>query len=146
MSDVSLGFYGWLEEIFYGGMELSALSTPAFTFLVVLQNLYPDAIPIAGLAAIGTGSVAIAAYRNDVVDVGPWPRRSEFTSLPLRMAYFSLLFFAATIGVAVVAVAVGSWGVAFLGGALVEAIGLAGFPTAYRLLYGSPVRKPAERV
>ncbi|PSQ49272.1 hypothetical protein BRD19_04410 [Halobacteriales archaeon SW_7_65_23] len=145
MSDGNLGVQGWLEQVFFGGMELSVLSTPAFIVLIVAQRVYPDAVPIAGLQAIAAGSIAIAAFRNEAVDVGTWPRRSELTSLPLRLVYFSAVFFLATMGVAHAVHTAGSWWLVLLG-SVVQVVGLAGFPTAYQLVHGDPVLKPVERV
>jgi len=144
MSD-GLGFLGWLEQAFLGGMELSALSTPSFAVVVFLQGRYPDAAPLAGLTAIAVGSIALAAFRNGGVHVGDWPRRSELTSLPLRVIHFSLVFFLATMGVAFAAVSFGSLWLTPLGGA-VQALGLAAFPAVYRLVHGDPLQKPAQRV
>lgn len=145
MSERGLGYLGWLEQVFFGGMELSVLSTPTFTVLIIAQRVYPDAVPVAGLQAIAAGSIALALFRTEAVDVGTWPRRSELSSLPLRLVYFSAVFFLATMGVAYAIHAVGSWWLALLGG-VVQVVGLAGFPTAYRLVHGDPVLKPAERV
>jgi len=135
----------WLERIFFGGMELSALSSPSFLAVLVLQQRYPDASALAGLTAIAAGSITIAVLRAGAVDTGAWPRRSELTSLPLRVGYFSVVFLAATMGVAAVAVAVGSLWLTLFGG-VVQAVGLAGFPTAYSMVYGDPLQKPARRV
>lgn len=138
------GRLAWSEEILFGGMELTILSTPAFAALVTLQGVYPDAAPLAGLQALAVGSVALAAFRTRAVDVGPWPRRGEFASLPLRVTYFSVLFFAATMGVAVAAAAAGTWWATLLGGAT-QTIGLAAFPTVYGLVHGEPLRDPVAR-
>jgi hypothetical protein len=137
-------FFDWLEGIFFGGMELSFLSSPAFALVVVFQDVYPDAVSLAGLLAIGTGSMALAEFRNRTVDVGPWPRRSELTSLPLRVGYFSLLFLVSSMGVAAVVVAVGNWWLTLLG-AVVQVSGLAAFPTAYNLVHGEPLGDTALR-
>jgi hypothetical protein len=145
MSDSESGFLAWLERVFFGGMELSFLSSPAFAVVALLQNLYPDATSVAGLLAIAAGSVAIAAFRGDRLDVGAWPRRAELTSLPLRVTYFSLTFVAASVGVARAAVAVGSFRVTLLG-AVVQVAGLAAFPTVYRSVHGDPLQKPARQV
>lgn len=139
------GLSEWLEAVFFGGIELSVLSTPTFAALIFLQALYPDAISLAGLTAIGAGSVALAAFRTGAVDVGRWPRRAELTSLPLRVIHFSLLFLLATMGVAIVAVSAGSLWLTPLGG-VVEVVGLATFPTLYGRVYGDPVVNPVERV
>lgn len=139
------GLSGWLELVFFGGAELSVLSSPSFAVIVFLQGWYPDAAPLAGLTAIAAGSVAIAAFRGGALDVGAWPRRAELTSLPLRMLYFSLVFFLATMGVAFVAVSLGSLWLTLSGGA-VQAAGLASFPSVYQYVHGDPVRKPAQRV
>jgi len=139
------GLLGWLERVFFGGAELSVLSTPSFAVVVFAQAAYPDAAPLAGLSAIAAGSVAVAAFRADSPDVGDWPRLSELTSLPLRTTYFSVLFFVATMGVAHVAVAAGTLLLTPLGG-VVQAAGLAAFPSVYRAVHGDPVRKPAQRV
>ena len=136
---------GSVEQVFFGGMELAVLSSPAFAALLVLQERYPDAIPIAGLLAIATGIVALAALRTKTVDTGMWPRRSELTSIPLRVSYFSVLFLAATLGVAAVAIELGTLWVALAGG-VVQPLGLAGFPRVYRAVYGDPLRKPAARM
>jgi len=137
-------FFDWLEGIFFGGMELSFLSSPAFALVVVFQGVYPDAVALSGLLAIGTGSVALAEFRSGSIDVGAWPRRSELTSLPLRVGYFSLLFLASSMGVAAVVVAVGNWWLTLLG-AVVQVSGLAAFPAAYRLVYGEPLGNSALR-
>ncbi|MFO8114881.1 MAG: hypothetical protein R6U01_05885 [Halorubrum sp.] len=144
MSEWYTRFFDWLEGIFFGGMELSFLSSPGFAVVVVFQNVYPDAVALAGLLAIGTGSIALAEFRNRTVDVGAWPRRSELTSLPLRVGYFSLLFVASSMGVAAVVVAVGNWWLTLLG-AVVQVGGLAAFPAAYRLVYGEPLGDSALR-
>jgi len=140
-----VGFRAWLERVFFGGAELSVLSTPSFAVVVFAQMAYPDAAPLAGLLAIVWGSVAVAAFRARTPDLGKWPRRSELTSMPLRVTYFSLLFFAASIGIAHVAVALGALWLTVLGG-VIEVLGLAAFPTVYRTVHGEPVRKPATRV
>lgn len=145
MSDSDSGLLRSLEGVFFGGMELSFLSSPAFAVVVLLQGLYPDAASLSGLGAIVAGSVSLAAYRSGRVDVGEWPRRAELTSLPLRFGYFSLLFFAATMGVGLLVVTVGSYWLTLLG-AVVQAAGLAGFPTVYRFVHGEPVRMTAQRV
>jgi|AntRauTorckE6833_2_1112554.scaffolds.fasta_scaffold03933_2 hypothetical protein len=144
MSEWYTRFFDWLEGIFFGGMELSFLSAPGFAVVVVFQNVYPDAVALAGLLAIGTGSIALAEFRNGTVDVGAWPRRSELTSLPLRVSYFSLLFLASSMGVAALVVAVGNWWLTLLG-AVVQVGGLAAFPAAYRLAYGEPLGDSALR-
>jgi hypothetical protein len=135
----------WLEQVFFGGMELSVLSTPAFVAVLVLQQRYPDASALAGLTAIGAGSVTVAALRAGAVDTGDWPRRSELTSLPLRVGYFSAVFLAATVGVAAVAVSLGAMWLTLFGG-VVQALGLAAFPMAYAFVHGDPLQKPARRV
>ncbi len=145
MSSLYARFLDWLEQIFFAGMELSFLSSPAFALVVVFQEVYPDAVPLSGLFAIGAGSVALAEFRLGRIDVGAWPRRSELTSLPLRVGYFSLVFLASTMGVATVVVAAGTWWLTPLG-AVVQVVGLAGFPTAYRSLHGEPLGDSALRV
>ena len=133
-----------LELVFFGGAELSVLSTPSFAVVFFAQTLYPDAVPLAGLTAIVFGSVAVAAFRARRPDVGEWPRRSEMASLPFRIVYFSVLYFLASMGVAYVAVSLEALWLTPLGG-LVQVAGLAAFPTAYRSVYGEPVRKPSIR-
>jgi len=133
----------WLERVFFGGAELAFLSTPAFIVVLVSQNRYPDAIPIAGLFAIMTGSVGLALFRAGVVDVGDWPRRGELTTLPLRTFHFSLVFLLASTGIGVFAVEiVGSLWVAPVGG-VIQVVGLATFPTVYRIVHGEPLGRPA---
>lgn len=142
---VSGGLRAWLERVFFGGAEVSVLSTPSFVVAVLAQEVYPDAIPLAGLTAIVAGSVGLTAFRADSPDVGEWPRRAELTSIPLRVGYFSLLFFLAAIGVAHVAVSAGNLWLTPLGG-VVQVLGLAAFPTLYRSIYGEPVRNPTHRL
>ena len=132
------------EGVFFGVMELSFLSMPAFAAVAVLQWHYPDAVSLSGLLAIGAGSVALAAFRGGRVDVGAWPRRGELSSLPLRVAYFSLVFLAASLGVALVVVTVGSYWLVIMGG-VVQVAGLAAFPAVYRLVHGEPVGEAAVR-
>ena len=145
MGGGNIGVLGWLEQIFFGGMELSFLSTPTFTVLIVAQNVYPDAVPLSGLTAIAAGSLAVAVFRNKAIDVGTWPRRSELSSLPLRVGYFSVVFFLATMGVSYMTHTVGSFLLTPLGG-VVQVVGMALFPTAYQMVHGDPVLKPAEQV
>lgn len=132
----------WLERVFFGGAELAVLSTPAFAVALVSQNRYPDAIPIAGLFALAAGSVGLALFRSGVVDVGAWPRRGELVTLPLRTVHFSLVFLTASVAVGVFAVDVaGSLWVA-PAGAVVQAVGIAAFPTVYNAIHGEPVTRP----
>ena len=145
MSESETGLLAWLEEVFFGVMELSFLSTPAFAAVALLQSRYPDAVSLSGLAAIGAGSVALAAFRGGRFDVGAWPRRAELSSIPLRFGYFSAVFLTATMGVALVVVTLGSWWLTLLGG-VVQAVGLAAFPTVYRAVHGEPVGDTALRV
>ena len=93
----------------------------------------------------GAGSVALAAFRSGRIDVGAWPRRAELSSIPLRIGYFSVVFLMASMGVALVVVTLGSWWLALLGG-VVQAVGLAAFPTVYRVIHGEPVGDTALRV
>lgn len=145
MTESNLGTLGWLEQVFFGGMELSVLSTPTFTVLIVAQEIYPDAVPVSGLTAIAAGSLAIALFRNEAIYVGTWPRRSELLSLPLRVLYFSLVFFLATMGVSYLTHSVGSFLLTPLGG-VVQVVGMALFPTVYQFVHGDPVLKPAQQV
>jgi hypothetical protein len=105
-----------MEMVFFGGAELSVLSTPSFAVVIFAQTLYPDAVPLAGLTAIASGSVAVAAFRARRPDVGEWPRRAELTSLPLRVIHFSIVFFAASMGVGFLASVAGTLWVTPLGG------------------------------
>ena len=139
------GTVQWLERVFFGGAELSVLSTPAFVAVLVLQTRYPDAIPIAGLLAIGTGSVAIALFRAKAIDVGAWPRRGELATVPLRAGYFSALFALSTLGVGAAAVSVGSLWLTLLGG-VVQPLGLAAFPAVYRTVHGEPLQHAAAEL
>lgn len=136
-----------LELMFFGGAELSVLSTPSFAVVFFAQMVYsdPNVVPLAGLTAIFFGSAALGAFRARRPDVGKWPRRSEMSSIPLRVVYFSTVFFLASMGVAYVAVSLDTLWVTPLGG-VVQVAGLAAFPTAYRSVYGDPVRKPSIRV
>jgi hypothetical protein len=137
------GVIRWLERVFFGGVELAALSSPAFAVTLVVQNRYPDAVPLAGLSALALGSLAMAAFRGEVVDVGPWPRRGELRSIPLRVVYFSAVFLLAAVGVGAAAVAAGTLWLTPLGG-VVQAVGFAGFPRTYRAVYGEPLQRPGE--
>ena len=145
MRDSDAGDTAPLEGVFFGAMELSFLSTPAFAAVAVLQRHHPDAVSLSGLFAIGAGAVALAAFRGGRADVGAWPRRGELSSLPLRVAYFSLVFLAASLGVALVVVTVGSYWLVLLG-AVVQVAGLAAFPAVYRAVHGEPVGDTALRV
>lgn len=135
----------WLERVFFGGAELAALSTPAFAVVLVAQTAYPDAIPIAGLLALTTGSLGLALFRGKAIDVGEWPRRGELATLPLRVGYFSAVFLLASAGVGVVAVTLGSLWFTLLGGVL-QPLGLAAFPRVYRVVHGDPLQHPAAQV
>lgn len=140
-----MGLRAWLERVFFGGAELSVLSTPSFAVVVFAQQLYPDAASLAGLTAIVSGSVALAAFRSDSPSVGEWPRRAELTSAPLRLAYFSVLFFLASMGVGYLAVSVGTLWLTPLGG-VVQVTGLAAFPAVYHAVYGEPVQNPVQQI
>ncbi|QSG04149.1 hypothetical protein [Natranaeroarchaeum sulfidigenes] len=141
----SLGLFGWLEEIFYAGVELSVLGTPGFLAVFLTQHRYPDAVPLAGLTALAVGYLALAVFRQRTIDTGKWPRRGELTSAPLRFTYFSVLFFLAAYGVGAAAMTLGSYWYTLFGGVVI-ALGLAAFPTVYRLVHGDPTTKPAEMV
>ena len=65
--------------------------------------------------------------------------------MPLRVGYFSVLFFTASMGVALVVVTFGSWWFTLLG-AVVQVAGLAAFPSVYRLVHGDPLQKPARQI
>lgn len=140
-----LGLFGWLEAIFFAGVELSVLATPGFLAVFLLQYRYPDAVPIAGLMALAVGYLSLAVFRHRTVDVGEWPRRGELTSVPLRFGYFSILFFLSSYGVGAAAMSLGSYWYTLLSGPVI-ALGLAGFPTVYRLVHGDPTTKPAETI
>lgn len=139
------GVRAWLERTFFGGAELSVLSTPSFAVVVFAQALYPNAVPLAGLTAIAAGSVALGAFRADSPSVGEWPRRAELLSAPLRMTYFSVVFFLASMGVGYLANSVGTLWVTPLGG-VVQVLGLAAFPTVYHAVHGEPVKNPAQQL
>lgn len=141
---MSVGLRAWLERVFFGGAELSVLSTPSFAVVVFTQILYPDAVPLAGMTAIVSGSIAIAAFRADSPNVGKWPRRSELTSMPLRVTYFSVVFFLASMGIGFVAVSLDALWLTPLGG-VVQVVGLAAFPTVYHAVHGEPVQKPVQK-
>ncbi len=144
-SQEKTGLSGWVERYFFAGIEITVLSTPAFVPVVFLQFHYPDAVPLAGLAALAAGSFSLMLFRARVIDLGPWPRLGELSSVPLRALYFSATFLAATFGVAAVATDVGSLALAFVGGGGVQTLALAGFPAVYRVVYGEPARHPSQR-
>ena len=139
------GVLDWLERIFFAGVELSVLGTPGYLAVFLLQNQHPDAIPMAGLTALAVGCLSIAVFRHRTIDVGKWPRRGELSSAPLRVVYFSTLFFLASWGVGTAAMAIGSYWYT-LGGGVAIALGMAAFPTVYRLIHGDPATKPAEMI
>lgn len=135
------GVVRWLERVFFGGAELAVLSTPAFMIALVSQSQYPDAIPIAGLFALAAGSTSLALFRVGVIDVGSWPRRGELVTLPLRTIHFSLVFLTASVAVGIFAVdVVGSLWITPVG-AVVQAIGIAVFPTVYSAIHGEPLTR-----
>ena len=142
---IQKGILAWLERIFFGGAELAALSSPAFAAVLVLQTEYPDAIPIAGLFALTTGSLSLAVFRARSIDVGQWPRRGELATMPLRVGYFSALFLLASAGVGAAAVAAGTLWLTLLGG-VVQPLGFAAFPRVYRLIHGDPLQHPAAQL
>ncbi len=145
-SQEKTGLSGWVERYFFAGIEITVLSTPAFVPVVFLQFHYPDAVPLAGLAALAAGSFSLMLFRARAIDLGAWPRLGELSSVPLRVVYFSAAFLAATFGVAAVATEMGSLALAFVGGAIVQTAALAGFPAVYRAIYGEPARHPSQRV
>jgi len=142
---IQKGILAWLERIFFGGAELAALSSPAFAAVLVLQTEYPDAIPIAGLFALTTGSLSLAVFRARAIDVGQWPRRGELATMPLRVGYFSALFLLASAGVGAAAVAAGTLWLTLFGG-VVQPLGFAAFPRVYRLIHGDPLQHPAAQL
>lgn len=81
----------WLEYVFYSGVELSALSTPALTFLLFGAPFSRDGVSIGGLVAVAMGTFALAVFRGNYVDVGEFPAIGGLTNLPFRIAYYNLL-------------------------------------------------------
>lgn len=135
----------WLERIFFAGVELSVLATPGYLAVFLLQYRHPDAIPMAGLMALAVGCASIAVFRHRTIDVGKWPRRGELRSAPLRVVYFSTVFFLASWGVGTAAMAIGSYWYT-LGGGVVIALGMAAFPAVYRVVHGDPTTNPAATI
>ncbi|GAA0521968.1 hypothetical protein SAMN04488066_10532 [Halorubrum aquaticum] len=145
-TDTKEGASYWTERLFFAGIELTVLASPALVLGLVFQSAYPDALPTAGIGAVVLGSPALALFRTRAVDAGEWPRLGEVKSVPLRVAYFSALYLLATLGVAATTTAVsGPLPLAFLGGGVVQVLGLAAFPTAYRAVHGEPVRRRSRR-
>ncbi|WP_281194501.1 hypothetical protein [Halorubrum sp. F4] len=136
----------WVERFFFAGIELAVLASPALVLSLVLQAVFPDAVPLAGIAALVGGSVALTLFRTRAVDAGEWPRLGEVKSAPLWIAYVSATYLVATVGVAAAVTALsGPLPLAFVGGGVVQTLGLAAFPTVYRAVHGEPVRRRSRR-
>ncbi|MFC5279552.1 hypothetical protein ACFPM1_12410 [Halorubrum rubrum] len=136
----------WTERLFFAGIELTVLASPALVLGLVLQSAFPDALPTAGIGAVVVGSLALTLFRTRVVDAGEWPRLGEVGSAPLRITYFSASYLAATLGVAAAVTALsGPLPLAFVGGGIVQTLGIAAFPTVYRAVHGEPVRRRSRR-
>lgn len=81
----------WLEYVFYSGTELSALSSPALTYLLFGAPFSRDGVSVGGLVAIAVGTLALAVFRGNYVDVGEFPAIGGLGSLPFRIVYYNLL-------------------------------------------------------
>ena len=86
----------WLEYVFYSGVELAVLASPALLVLLYWPAYDIDASSIAGLSAIAFGTAWLALFRGGSLPVGEFPRLGDFGSLPLRLGYYSATVFAAT--------------------------------------------------
>ena len=86
----------WLEYVFYSGVELAVLASPALLVLLYWPAYDIDASSIAGLSTIAFGTAWLALFRGGYLPVGDYPRFGDFGSLPLRLGYYSSTVFAAT--------------------------------------------------
>lgn len=83
----------WLEFVFYSGVELSVLSSPALLVLLYRPVYNIDASSIAGLSVIAFGTLWLALFRGGYLPAGDYPRVGDFESLPLRIGYYSATVF-----------------------------------------------------
>jgi len=85
----------WLEFVFYSGVELSVLGSPALLVLLYWPVYDLDASSIAGLTTIIFGTLWLAMFRGGYLPARDYPRLGDFSSVPLRILYYSLTIYAA---------------------------------------------------
>jgi len=88
-------FERFLEYVFYSGVELSVLGSPALLVLLYWPVYDLDASSMAGLSTIVFGTLWLALFRG-YLPVGDYPRFGHFKSVPLRVGYYSATIYAAT--------------------------------------------------
>lgn len=86
----------WLEFVFYSGVELSVLGSPALLVLLYRPFYDVDANAIAGLSTIVFGTCWLALFRGGYLPAGEYPRLGDLDSVPLRGLYLSLTVLVAT--------------------------------------------------
>ncbi len=86
----------WLEFVFYSGVELSVLGSPALLILLYFPLYDIDANAMAGLSTITFGTLWLAMFRGGYLPARDYPRLGDFNSVPLRIGYFSATILGAT--------------------------------------------------
>lgn len=86
----------WLEFVFYSGVELSVLGSPALLILLYFPFYDIDANAIAGLSTIMFGTLWLAMFRGGYLPARDYPRLGNFSSVPLRTVYYSATVLGAT--------------------------------------------------
>lgn len=100
MSDSSTSlvrrFERFLEFVFYSGVELSVLGSPALLVLLYWPVYDIDPSSMAGLSTIAFGTLWLAVFRGGYLPVDEYPRFGHVNSVPLRVSYYSATIYAAT--------------------------------------------------
>ncbi len=89
-------FERFLEFVFYSGVELSVLGSPALLVLLYWPVYDIDPSSMAGLSTIIFGTLWLALFRGGYLPVGDYPRFGHFNSVPLRIGYYSATIYATT--------------------------------------------------
>lgn len=121
-------FERWLDYVFFALLEICVLPIPVLTYLTSVPN--QDAVSLSALAAMGAATVSVGSFRGQYVDVGRWPKPSDFVSMPFRAAYYGLVIGGGTWLGVVTRTTAGAWWVGVAVTVVVVVVTLGTYPRA----------------